>query len=284
MYHAEFIGTNRFVSLPRLKIALLVCLAAGVLFTLPSALRASVVTFAQFQEATTQPDANDFAYINNDAPATVASAELVTDPAGVPGAAVPVVFSFLSEAGLPPDLQGAQDATLSLTSSTTSGVQTGFSGTIGDQQILGDGPLLDVLTITRDTAAAEGNGSRTNLLTMTFSGTLLGELDGLTPQLSGNSNLGDTVSYTSDFLNFVGATEGNYSLAFSSWITNADGNGLEIDDTDNYFNSATAAGVGTFDANGTTVVTVPEPATTALAAGAFLPIMLRRRCRSKRAI
>jgi hypothetical protein len=267
MYRARFAGMTGFVSASRLAVA-------GALFVLPAALPASVVTFAQFQEATGSSNANVFAYLNN---GSDGDAQLITQASAPTSGLIPVTFTYLSQSGLPADLQGTQDAMLSLTSSTQSSVQT--SGTLGEQQINGSGLLTDVLTITRDTPASQGNGARTNLLTMTFTGNIVGVLGGTAPQLEGNSNLGDTITYTSDFLNFTGDTEENYSVTFSSWISTADGSGLEIAD-DNYFASATAAGDGTFDANAASVVTVPEPATMGLATVAFVPMLLRRRKRS----
>ena len=242
-------------------------------------LRAATITFAQFQEATTGSNANEFAYLNN-GPGTgsTADAELVTDPSGAAGAAILVVFNYLSFSGaFPADLQGPQNATATLTSSSTSDVATGFSDSIDDQQITGTGEMTDVLAITRDTPAAEGSGSRTNLLTMTFTGQLFGEIGGLTPQLSG-SNVTYTVNYSSDFLTFTGSTERDYSITFTSWTTNADdaNNGLGLmPSEDNYFEAATAAGSASFDSNA--VALAPEAATFASMIGASLPLLARRR-------
>ncbi len=241
--------------------------------------RAATITFAQFQETATGFGADGFAYLNN-GPGTgsTADAELVTDPSGVAGAAIPVLFNFLSfGSAFPADLQGPQNATVTLTSSTMGAVATGFSDSIDDQQIMGNGETTDVLAITRDTPAAEGSGSRTNLLTMTFTGQLFGAIGGLTPQLSG-SNAAYTVTYASDFLTFAGSTERDYSLTFTSWTTIAndanDGLGL-MPSADNYFEAATAAGSATFDSNVVTVA--PEATTFASMVGASLPMLARRR-------
>jgi hypothetical protein len=239
---------------------------------------ASIITFAQFQETATGSDANQFAYLNN---GPAADADLVTDPSGVPGAAIPVTFNYLSlTSTLPADLQGQQNATVTLTSSTTSAAATGFGGSIGDEPITGDGGLTDVLSITRDTPAAEGAGSRTNLLTMTFTGQLFGAVGGLTPQLGGDSPT-FTVTYTSDFLSFTGSTQRDYSMAFTSWTTTAadanNGLGLEIA-ADNYFESATAAGSATFDSSAVSTVTiVPEAATSSSMIWALFPLLACRR-------
>jgi hypothetical protein len=257
-----------------------VALAAGaILLGFAPGLRAATITFAQFQEATNGSNANEFAYLNN-GPGTgsTADAELVTDPSRVAGAEIPVVFNYLSFSGaFPADLEGPQNATVTLTSSSTSDVATGFSDSIDDQQIMGNGDMTDVLAITRDNPAAEGSGSRTNLLTMTFTGQLFGEIGALTPQLSG-SNANYTVNYSSDFLTFAGSTERDYSITFTSWTTNADdandGLGL-MPSADNYFEAATAAGSASFDSNAVTLA--PEAATFASMIGASLPFLARRR-------
>jgi hypothetical protein len=231
------------------------------------------VTFAQFQEATTGSNANQFAYNNNGQ----GNATFGTQSGDVFGAPIPVTFSFLTVVGtLPADLQIPQDATLTLTSSTEHAVQPFLSGAIGDQEIDGTGITTDVLTITRDTPAAEGNGARTNLLTMTFSGSLLGTVDGRTPQLSGNTPM-DLVSYSSDFLDFSTSKEENFSLTFTSW-TSADGGGLELAPDGNYA-SAVAAGTGTFD--DMPAPSVPEPASGLGLVGMFSMLGARRRRASR---
>jgi hypothetical protein len=207
------------------------------------------VTFAQVTESSSNPNANVFAYLDN-GKASSGDAELGTDVGGVFGAPVAANFTFLLS-GLPADLQGVQDATISLTASTVTPVVDGTDG--HEQDFTGLGQYTDVLSITRDTPAAEGNGSRTNLLTMTFTGELEGRIAGTTPTLSGNTSLGDTVTYTSDFVSFASSAEQDFNLAFSSW--NPD---LALS-SDGYFKNATAAGTGTFDFGAASVGT-PEPA------------------------
>ncbi|HEY1921485.1 MAG TPA: hypothetical protein VGG44_01870 [Tepidisphaeraceae bacterium] len=249
---------------------------AATTFVSPRAASASVVTFAQFEEATGAANSNAFAYLDN---GSNSDSQLDSDPTN-PGGAIPVTFTYLNQSGLPADLQGLQNAMLTLTSSTIGPVSTlaVFTG----QDIDESGSLEDVLTITRDTPAAEGNGARTDLLTMNFTGILFGLSGTATPQLLGNTSgvAASTVLYSSDFFSFTSSTQRDYSLTFSSWLTNSDGNGLEDSATDNYFASATAAGVGTFDSDVVSVTTgIPEPATLAMAA-MFAPMLLRRRKRS----
>jgi hypothetical protein len=208
-------------------------------------------TFAQFHQTASGPNANVFAYINNAAlPAD--DAELVTNPGGSDiGGAIPVVFNFLAGAGtLPVDLQGNLDATLTLTSSTKAAVTNFGPNIIGDQAINGDGSFINKLTITLVTPIAEPGS---NLLTVTFVGQLLGALNGA-PQLSADTQVvGETVTFSSDFLTFSGAQR-QFSLTFSSW-----NGGLQI--TPPFFQATTAAGAGTFAANATFV---PEPSTFAM--------------------
>jgi hypothetical protein len=247
----------------------------------------SPFTFAQFIQATQSSNSNQFEYVDNgpaieEDPAT--DAELTTAVNGQTGVSIPVVFTYQAVNGtLPLDLQGPQSAILTLTSSTLAGVQTAsaFGETLSQQQFFGNGLETDTLTITRDTPAAEGNNSMTNLLTMTFTGTLAGQLGTPTPSLSGDTNNGNTVTYTSDFLTFSGAADDDFNMAFSSWTTLIGGLGLSestnIDD--DYYASATAAGAATFDTTITPVITTnsPEPASCTIILGlGFLTLMRRR--------
>jgi hypothetical protein len=241
------------------------CVGLGLTATAKAAL--SPVTFAQFEETTTGANANQFAYIDNGLGGGIGAAgdaQFVTDVGGVEGAAIPVAFQYLTVAGvLPADLQGVQNATLTLLSGTESPVAV-LGGVIADQQINGDtvppqNIPVNVLTITRDNPADEGTGSKTNLLTMVFTGQLVGELGSRTPQLSGNTALGNLVAYSSDFLTFDDTQEKDFSLTYTSW-TSADSGGLEKSLNDPYFATSSAAGTGTFDA----VALVPEPTTLGL--------------------
>jgi len=146
--------------------SMVVCAGASALHA-----ATSPVTFAQAIEAST---ANVFAYNDN---GVGKDAELGTSTGGALGAAVPINFTYLSGAGIPlsdTDLTGVQNATISLTSSSTKAVVTGFGGTIAQQAIDNSGSLTDVIKITRTTPASEGGGSKTNLLTVTFTGHLQG--------------------------------------------------------------------------------------------------------------
>jgi hypothetical protein len=228
-----------------------------------TASHASSISFAQFSE--TSPGGNLFKYVDNGAGQ---DSQFGTSTGGALGAAIPINFTFLTVGGtLPADLMGNQAATLSMTSSSKSSVAT-FGGLFGTQQITGGGAVSDSISITRNTPAAEGTGTRTNLLTVTFTGQLLGALNGKTPQLSSDTGLGFTLSYTSDFLTFDNNAK-DFSMTFSSWTSLLDSGGLETA-LSGFFNSATASGAGTFD-GGTTAV--PEPSTWLLAAMGLMTVL-----------
>jgi hypothetical protein len=263
------IAHRSFCAWGRLGTAILLLLAAAAM---PRLAHASPISFAQFTEAS--PGGNVFGYIDN---GPTGDSQFGTSTGGPIGVSIPVTFTFLDVGGtLPADLTGPQAATLTMTSSSTLPV-TPLLGVAAVQSINASGTLPDTITITRDTPAAEGLNGRTNLLSLTFSGQLLGALNSRTPQLSSDSSLsGNSVSYQSDFLIFNALQEEDFSLTFSSWTTVATGNGLSPS-TDSYFASAFASGTGTFDA---TVTPVPEPATWLLGAvGVVLVIVLRQRMR-----
>jgi hypothetical protein len=225
----------------------------------------SPVTFAQVLEASSNGDANVFNYTNNGTSATFGTTV---------GATVSAEFTFESGAGaVPLDLAGVQDATITLTSSTSSAVASAFGGTFADEKIGGTPGSVNTLTITRETPAAEGTGSRTNLLTVTFTGDLTGFVGGATASLSGGTSLQNTVIYSSDFLSFADAQNEDFNVALSSWaplITPPSGLGINMN---NFFNSATAAGVATFDVQ-TSSSGIPEPASLPTAALASMTGLL----------
>jgi hypothetical protein len=228
-----------------------------IFFSGTAVVHADPVTFAQFEEENPVGSSpNQFTYQNNGASS---DSELLSAGGGIVGTSIPVEFSYESGVpNIPLDLQGPQAATLTLSASSLTPVTTAFGGTVASQPLTGAGHVVDSLTITRDTPAAEGSGSRTTLLQVTFTGNLMGFLGGTTPQLIGDTGLGDTVNYNSDFLALeTTLTPRDFAVTFSSWFTTADGNGLEVN-PDGYYSSATAAASGTFDAN-FAVASVPDP-------------------------
>jgi hypothetical protein len=232
------------------------------------------VTFAQAIESSLNADANVFSYTNNGA----------GNDAELSASNVALSFTYLSGAGsLPSDLTGVQTATLSMTSSTSAPVMQAFGGTFDQQAIDGSGVIkTDVIKITRTTPAAEGIGTKTNLLTVTFTGHLSGPDGGTTPSLSADTALKDTVTYSSDFLSFAATTQQDFNVAFSSWaplITPPTGLGVN---SDTFFNSATAAGAATFDFQGASSV-IPEPTSlpTAIFGGLVVVLACGRNFRSR---
>jgi hypothetical protein len=261
---AKFTGSRRLWVTASTSIALLfLAFATGA--------KAAPITFAQFHQTGSDPS-DVFEYIDG-GPQGIA--EFLTKNGGEGIGDIPVTFSYLTVPAalgtVPADLMGTINGFVRLISATTAPVVTEDFGTtqIDNQEFTGADEITNTLEITLGSGYNEAAGS--NLLTMTFTGGLLGEDGGLTPELSGNTNLGDTVTYTSDFLSFLPAVQDNYSLTFTSWTTTADGNGLEIDPNSNYFNTATAVGAGTFD------VTIPEPSGMALAFASLLGFLAVRR-------
>lgn len=245
-------------------------LAVGLflLTAIPKPAQATPISFAQFSEA--DPGGNLFSYIDN---GSASDSQFGTSTGGPLGAAIPVNFTFLSAAGaMPADLTGNQVATLSMTSSSVTAASV-LGTVVGVQNFGGGGTVTNTITITRNSPAGEGTGSKTNLLTVTFTGQLLGAINGRTPQFSGDTGLGYTVQYSSDFLTFNDNVEKDFSLTFSSWANAGNGNGLAVDTK--YFFSASASGTGTFDAS---VTPVPEPAAWLLGAiGLFAMVAIGKK-------
>jgi len=236
--------------------------AGAMLLAAASFASAQSKTFAQVTEASSDPSGNDFAYVNN---GPSGDAELTTDPGGVLGAPIAVDFTFLNGLGGPLASQVNIPASLTLTSSTVTLVTPAGGGLVAYQPLTGQGAAADVLSITISPAEEAALGvSSTNLLTLTnFTGNLIGVIGGSTPQLYGDTELGNTVGYSSGFVSFPAGSQEDYSVALSSWLSVPPA-GLEIA-ADGYYGGATASAAGTFDF----AATVPEPSTTALALGAL---------------
>ncbi len=201
------------------------------------------VTFGQFFERT---GGQDFVFTNNTTNATFNT---------VSGGS-PIFFIYQNINGtLNPALQGPQTARLTLTSGTTAPAVA--SGSDLTQSINNS---VNTISIIRETPApvGVGTGSRTNLLTVTFSPNTG------TPDVTGNSANGSTsfsagsgnniVTFTSDFLNFFNTNARAFALGFSS-VNPA----LSIG-PGGFLNSFTAAGSGTFSSNPapTTLVTAAD--------------------------
>lgn len=182
-------------------------LAGAALFA-GCAAPASADTFGQFIQRT--PSARLFQYVNKDSGATKKAEIHTTGTAtGNATASIPIFYIF-SVAGLPADLGGLQNA--HLTVDFVSNLGTTGSGSSRVQ-------LFDTITngsisIIRDTAAAEGAGSRTNLLTVSFTNAEL-DADQNSGSFTFKSNTDSAITYTSDFLDFSHFINKDFSFSFS---------------------------------------------------------------------
>lgn len=174
------------------------------------ALSASV-TFGQFLQK--DASARLFRYQNQDAGA-VKGAKIYTTAAtagtnaNVAGA-IPIYF-VLSNAGLPADLLGFQDAHLAVNFVSSAGT----TGTGVTRRQAFDTVTSGSITITRDTAALEGIGSRTNLLTVSFTNASLDAAQSA-GAFTFSTSADSTISYSSDFLDFSHTTMRDFSFSFS---------------------------------------------------------------------
>ena len=238
--------------------AALLAVAFGLL-TAPAA-NAQLTTFAQFFQ---NAGGNPFSYTSTGTAGSGGNAMF-----GVNSLAID--FKYFSILGLPADLSGFQSAHLTFTSFTTLGPSNSGSGF--DEIFNGSGVNSAMITITRDTPALEGTGSRTVLLQViftpfTFTGS--GGSGGFSA-----SSLSGTVSFSSDFLSFSAAVQRDVGLSFSSIIP-----GLARG-PNGFFLDFTAAGTGTFSSDPVPTF-IPEPSTYAMLAGAaglaFFVLARRRR-------
>jgi hypothetical protein len=209
------------------RFALVLTIALGCLIA-PLA-RAQLTTFAQFFE---RGGNSAFSYISSGTAGAGGSATLST-------ASVAIYFQYMGFTNLPADLAGIQDAHLAFSSFTTLGPTAASSGF--SEIFNGSGVNSAMITITRDTPAAEGNGSQTILLQAVFTPFAFSGSGG-----SGGfsaSSFSGTVTFTSDFLGFQDSAKRDLALAFSSInpALSIGGNG--------FFNSFTAAGTGTFSSD-----------------------------------
>jgi len=152
---------------------------------------------------------------------------------------MPITFNFTAASGLGTSVHQAI-----LTLSGTTFTPAGVLGTLVDQRISGPAQL----SITEV-------GTGKNLLSITsFTGDITGRLGGPNASLSGADTVGDTVTYTSDFLTFT--QPGNsYNLALAG-ITPV----LSIG-PGNFLNTFAANITGQFSAM---VLAVPAPSSVAM--------------------
>ncbi len=209
----------------RSRIVFLALFVAGMASMAPIA-HAQTFTFAQFFEV----DAGQhFQFTNN----TPVNATFNSTNPDLPNIGIPVFFLY-SNLVTPPDLTGFQTAHLTMSSTTTTPV------IVGPNLAQPFNIILNTIAITRDSAAAEGNGTRTNLLTITYTGMVQGAQDSTNASLQGATSAGFTVEFTSDFFDFTGALVRGLALSFSSVTPTLSVNG-------SFLNTFLAAGSGTFN-------------------------------------
>ena len=202
-----------------------------LIFVSVTASQAQTTTFGQFVQRDTA--AQNFVFTNN---ASSASFNTVNN-------GNPVSFIYGGIGNLPLELQGFQNATIFVTSSTTSPAGPGTGGNLVQ-------PFNNVLTIEvrRDTPAAVGRGTRRNLLTATVTqgGTpanITGQSNSASYTASTPSSTNQIVIYTSDFLDFTQTVDRNFGISFSSVTP-----GLSFG-AGGFLNSFSASGSGTFASN-----------------------------------
>jgi hypothetical protein len=212
------------------KLTRSLCILTILLTALSLNIGAQTTTFAQFLE---QDASNDFVFTNN-----TTSADFQTVSGGSP-----IFLRYSNISGLDSSLTGFQSAHMIITTTTTSPASL-ITGTLTQ-------PLTSVVTvqIIRDSPApvGVGNGSRTNLLTATFSRSvsdpsIVGSSGGSAATLQATTP-DNTVTYTSDFLNFASTTSRNLSASFSSVSPS-----LSLG-AGGFLQSFVAAGSGTFASN-----------------------------------
>ena len=205
----------------------LVCAFFGALFSTSTlSAQAQTTTFAQFLQI---PASQDFVFTNNTTSGTFSTV----------GGGSSILFVYSGIAGLNPELQGGQNAHLFITTTTTTTPATLLVNTLNqplDQTV--------VIRILRNTPATVGTGARTNLLTATITtATAVPSIAG--PNTGNSANFTVTtpdnnITFTSDFVTFAATTQRNLGLSFSSVTPQ-----LALG-TNNFLQSFTAAGAGTF--------------------------------------
>ncbi len=209
----------------------LMAVLSFLLFVSTTASQAQTTTFAQFLQRNTA--SQNFVFTNNTTGATFNTVNNGN----------PVSFLYGGIANLPAELQGFQNATIFVTSSTTAPAGSGSDGNLVQ-------PFNSTFTIEvrRDTPATVGGGTRRNLLTAIVSqgGTtanITGQANSASFTASTPSSTSQVVTYTSDFLDFTQTIDRNFGISFSS-VTPALSFG-----PGGFFNSFSASGSGTFASN-----------------------------------
>lgn len=230
-------------------------LVAGTMLSATVA-TAEPITFAQFQQTT----GTDTFRVTNGTGSTGTLSTIGT----------PMVnFSFLRPAMQAAGL-GNNDAIFNLTGTITTPANVMvLPGPDPINQLVNSGTL----SFTRTTAASVGSGSRTNLLTISFTNAILTGSVGSTSGSLLASTPDSVLLFTSDFLNFDNTIARDFALALSS-IT---GGGLGRANASESLRAFTADATGTFSSDPAPLSGVPEPAALGLLGLGVVGIALRRR-------
>ncbi len=198
-------------------------------------LQAQTTQFASFSQQDTALRA--FTYTNNGT-----SADFTTNTPVVP---VDFRFANVLSAQMPIDLRGVQAAVLNYSSHTT--VVAVSDGSGGFNEMFN---TVTTITITRTSPASSGNGTRTNLLTVTMTNYTQG-FGGNASSINA-STPSATITFTSDFLDFSTTTVRAAALAFT-------GSDVAITQNANLFlNNFSIGGQGNFSSNPIPIVDLPE--------------------------
>jgi len=237
------------------KLASGVFAATAVMAACVTPAKADLTTFASFNLR--GGAANPFTYTNASGPNSTFT--LVTTQ-------IPVTFTYqvpngFGAAGTP------IDAVLTF-SAQVNGVVTKADGSAltGSPANTAVKQMLKNVTFTF-TSLSAGNLPGTDLLTTTAStGALTGVIGGRTLNFNGDTGLGNSVNYSSDFLNFSNTIEQDFSFGFTSLKTIGTNGALSVKTTGNLangkgnFNPFTTSGGGTFDSDPAPLAPSPEPA------------------------
>ena len=225
-----------------------------------SAAKADTVTFATYESKQT---GNSFKYDSAGVAGQGGTSYLLTNntPTGTPAGsggltptAINVNFRYVAgtifTAGLNPLLLGNQDATLALSTTSQTGVIV-FGGFAIQQNLQGS---LEI----RRTVPLLGKDL---LLRVDFNARYQGQNGGQTSTLAADATLGETIMFSSDFIDFSASTGQNMSNTFTSVTPK-----FIKDLVSQFFRPHTAHGTGSFAAD----TAVPEPGTIA---GAFAGLL-----------
>ena len=212
---------------------------------------AQTTTFGQFFQ---KSQGNQFSFVNNGNASTFFSGT------GPSASAIPVTFTYLVSNGYGGiSTPIAANLLLSASVSGPAGSATIFGSTFFSQ------PLTNInLSFTAITPIL----GKTNLLSIVSNptpttGAITGIRGGGTANENSDTLTANTVTFTSDFLDFSQTVDRNSALSFTSvtptLFMNANG----------FLNSFTASGTGTFASGGSPIRinAVPEPGVTALLGG-----------------